>query len=330
MEGADGGAGAPVVEDGEPASGGGGAEGAAVLEVVRKGRPAGDAGSGGGAGEAAGGGAGGADGAVDGAAGEGGAADGAGGEDAGERPLVSVELEMPEGMEGLEPVDALEQLRRRYTTVDWISRLSVAGLEKLGTKCRACNHPEHDVLFVSWCRGAMSADEAAERVGLASGKSWTWHCREHIPNYEALREQAKMVSAKEMHTLLRDLKAMSRRVNKEKFGRRRVLEENLMMATLQVLALTNQGFSSDPMKAREVAHLIEVRSAQAKELAHLGAEEAKLHNELKLQKEGTGWAELEAFQAEVMETLRAHPDVYKELMDKHRKRFPKPDEGLGA
>jgi hypothetical protein len=160
--------------------------------------------------------------------------------------------------------------------------------------CRFCVFEGHDRVFMGWATGELSSEEIGAMVGLGES-AWLKHLRRHIPGYRTLVDQVN------------DL-----------LDRPAVLDLCIHALRRHLLALSDK--AGDPSVAAAVekcaARLNQLTNQRERTLQH-----RKMYLvEIEAKAQGDGWVELEAFQKDLMERLRAHPDVWKELMDEHYRR----------
>jgi len=173
--------------------------------------------------------------------------------------------------------------------------------------CSCCCHPEHDRLMFSYWRGEVSADEVGHEVGV-TGDRWTQHQREHVPNYQTLRELARIGAGADMRRLLVDLRDEALRATDE-FDRLVLLRSNIVLLKLTQLALVSRGVTASAQQAHAIRSVTHELETQGRELWKAEREAAAWAADMRRERQGDGWAALDKFKRDLNDILRADPEL---------------------
>lgn len=238
----------------------------------------------------------------------------------GERPWL---LEVPGGSDGdggEGPMSEMEEMLGEAEAVyDHLDALAGPPVMTTGNGCVCCERPDHDRLFVAYCRSEMTGVDVAEVIG-CTDRMWRLHLHDHVPNYEALREALQVGGGAEIAGIIKELRAEALRAT-DKFEYITNLRESLLFMKATRAALTSRGWPTDPQRAAQVGVLSTRIGDSAKELRSAEHEAAEWAAKMRREQQGSGWEQLAAVWEELSELLKAHPDVWAELLDRFRGRF---------
>jgi len=181
-------------------------------------------------------------------------------------------------------------------------------------RCSACRHPGHDRLLFMFWRGEISAEEAGAEAGVGADR-WTQHIREHVPNYQVLRELAKLGGGQEMRRLLLELRDEALHLTDE-FDRVTVLRRGMVVLQLQLMALLSRGMTTDHCQAAAVRGLVHEQEALSSKLEQAERAAAEWALEVRRERVGDGWKELERFKQDLSEILAGDPELSRRVNDR--------------
>lgn len=173
--------------------------------------------------------------------------------------------------------------------------------------CSACSSPDHDRLMFSYWRGEITADEAGRDVGVG-GDRWTQHQRDHVPNYQVMRELARIGAGADMRRLLVDLRDEALKATDE-FDRMVLLRQNVVVLRATLLALVSRGITSSAQQAQAIRGLTHEIQGQARELYAAEKAAAEWAATMRRERQGDGWSELDKFKRELEAVLSRDPEL---------------------
>jgi len=189
-------------------------------------------------------------------------------------------------------------------------------LRKKGTRCTFCDHPEHDVLFERWARGELSTSEVALSFGDFQPGSWNAHLRRHVPGWEVAKLECQLVDDPQVDVATARILVEGARGEVEPTDGLHLLTLGTLLVRRDMLALAKAP-SVSPQTAGASERLAARAVQLVKERESL-IRERELHSEaLQRLSEGEWERRYHDLGEDVRKVLLEHPEVYKEVLDRH-------------
>jgi len=197
-----------------------------------------------------------------------------------------------------------------------VSKILLRGpLERTGTDaCSFCSRPDHDELFVRWSRGELSSGDVGAVAGV-DRSTWMTHLYRHVPGWETARSEVCAIHGGEVERLRhRVIDEMSRA--RDPLDRVHLLDMSLLIMRAYMVAAV-EGVGPNPKLMSSAERVMQRVSMLTRERESLLREREEHAAKLEQMTEGDARRELEQFGSELREVLLEHPEVYKEVMDRH-------------
>lgn len=240
------------------------------------------------------------------------------------RPMMSEE----EGEEGERPSADLSG----WPAVHAVRIILRGPLEKRGTEdCIFCSWENHDDVFVLWARGIIGAAAVGELAG-RSGSAWRMHLSRHCPGWEDVAAETRVIYGGEVDRTRERVLSMMERA-KDPLDREHLLEVSILTMRAYVAGAL-QDTEADSTLMGGLERMLGRLNQLTKELDTYRRERLEEAARLEQMTEDEARRELEQFKSELREVLLEHPEVYKEVLDRHdawrREQVGLEGEGEGA